>query len=472
MNIEAILESNLGAVVAPAGCGKTHLITEALSIKAKKPILVLTHTTAGVSALKSRLRRLSVPASNYVVTTIDGWSLRMANSFPSSCPITISPDNPRQFYPELRRVVFGALNSGAFHEIIKASYSRLLVDEYQDCDNNQHNIIVSLSKVLPTVIFGDPMQCIFSFAGPMPNWEQEVQREFPLLGTLNTPWRWNNAGAPEFGEWILAARDKLLREERLDLTNCPNHVLWNQLTGNVETDLVNRNNAQQRIINQNQADSFLVIGSSMNERSRHQYAQTSRSIQVVEQVQLSQVINAAEEFDRLRGINLVESILTTVSTMATNIEMARTLTRVNSILGGRNRQPPTPFEYALSNVAANNHRSDILMAIQEAERKDGARLYRRNAYIALKDTVSLSVSSPDKTMAESAMVIREQIRQRGDSRIPKRAIGSTLLLKGLEADHCLVLDANDRGMDRKHLYVALSRGAKTVTVFSRNGFIN
>ncbi|HCG7064333.1 hypothetical protein CGH81_10620 [Vibrio parahaemolyticus] len=472
MNIEAVLDSDLGSIVAPAGCGKTHLITEALSIRAQKPILVLTHTTAGVSALKKRLRRLSVPTSYYVVTTIDGWALRIANSFPASCPISASPDNPRQFYPELRRSVLSSLNSGGLHEIIKASYSRLLVDEYQDCDNNQHNIIASLSQVLPTVVFGDPMQCIFSFAGPMPDWQQEVQQRFPLLGTLGTPWRWNNAGAPDLGEWILDARETLLRRESLDLTDCPNHVLWRPLTGNAQTDLINQHNAQQRIINQNQTDSFLVIGSSMNERSRHRYAQSSRTTQVVEQVQLAQVITAASEFDRLNGINLVESILTTASTMATNVEMARTLTRVKSILGGRNRQPPTTFEQALSNVASSNERSDILTALQEVESKNGTRIYRRSAYTALKDLVSLSVSSPDKTMSESAMIIREQIRQKGDTRIPKRAIGSTLLLKGLEADHCLILDANERGMDNKHLYVALSRGAKTVTVFSRNNQIS
>ncbi|WP_239686084.1 PhoH family protein [Photobacterium swingsii] len=36
MNIEAVLDSDLGSVVAPAGCGKTHLITEALSIRPQK----------------------------------------------------------------------------------------------------------------------------------------------------------------------------------------------------------------------------------------------------------------------------------------------------------------------------------------------------------------------------------------------------------------------------------------------------
>jgi hypothetical protein len=52
MTVEAVLDSERGLIVAPAGCGKTHLITETLNINAGEPYLVLTHTTAGVAALK------------------------------------------------------------------------------------------------------------------------------------------------------------------------------------------------------------------------------------------------------------------------------------------------------------------------------------------------------------------------------------------------------------------------------------
>ena len=59
---------------------------------------------------------------------------------------------------------------------------------------------------------------------------------------------------------------------------------------------------------------------------------------------------------------------------------------------------------------------------------------------------------------------RESLRQRGDTRIPNLAIGSTLLLKGLEADHSLIIDVNN--MNSQNLYVALSRGAKTISIAS------
>jgi DNA helicase IV len=91
--------------------------------------------------------------------------------------------------------------------------------------------------------------------------------------------------------------------------------------------------------------------------------------------------------------------------------------------------------------------------------------------IALKESVSIAISSPTISVFEAASSVRERLRHQGDKRIPNRAIGSTLLLKGLEADHCMILDAQANGMNANNLYVALSRGAKTITIFSRNAYI-
>ncbi|WEF30286.1 UvrD-helicase domain-containing protein [Klebsiella aerogenes] len=59
-------------------------------------------------------------------------------------------------------------------EITTATYSHLLVDEYKDCNSEQHELACALSRLLPTVVFGDPMQCIFSFSGPMPDWNRTI----------------------------------------------------------------------------------------------------------------------------------------------------------------------------------------------------------------------------------------------------------------------------------------------------------
>jgi DNA helicase-2/ATP-dependent DNA helicase PcrA len=77
-----LLTINRGAVTAPAGCGKTYLIADALKRHRKtKPILVLTHTNAGVAALRGRLDAFGVPATRYRLATLDGWAMRLAATF-------------------------------------------------------------------------------------------------------------------------------------------------------------------------------------------------------------------------------------------------------------------------------------------------------------------------------------------------------------------------------------------------------
>jgi hypothetical protein len=470
MTVETVLGPELGLIVAPAGCGKTHLITETLKINAGKPYLVLTHTTAGVDALKQRLKRLGVPNSHFSVATIDGWARRIANMFPASCDVRATPDNPRVFYPELRRNVHNYVSSGHIAEIIRSSYSRLLVDEYQDCNADQHALICSLSDVLPTIVFGDPMQCIFNFGGPMPHWDNDVKSRFPVISELTTPWRWINAGAPDLGKWILNCRELLLHGRSIDLSSCPNYVYWNQLRGNAQIDNQNQSQAQYRIRNDNDAnDSLLVIGDSRNSRSRHNFASSSRGIEVVEPVDLSDVTDIATRIDNSTGEELSNQILASVSLMMTGVGKSSLIKRMPTILAGRNRTPATQVELAVKDVIESSDKSSIDNLLSTLELNADTRLFRRSAFSALKSAVSLSISDPTKTTKQAAEVIREQRRHQGDRRIPRRAIGSTLLLKGLEADHSLILDAG--AMNSHNLYVALSRGAKTITVFSNTNVV-
>jgi|SRR6476469_4295934 hypothetical protein len=57
-----LLSFSKGTVTAPAGCGKTQLIADSLKLHSSgKPVLVLTHTNAGKSALETRLAKATVP---------------------------------------------------------------------------------------------------------------------------------------------------------------------------------------------------------------------------------------------------------------------------------------------------------------------------------------------------------------------------------------------------------------------------
>src|SRR5271163_843668 len=166
-------------VTAPAGCGKTHLIAQALKRHSgPKPILVLTHTNAGVASLRGRLDQAGVPASAYRLATIDGWAMRLIGLFPGRSEITpdiLKLSNPKQDYPSIRDAAWKLLKAGHILDVLAASYARLMVDEYQDCSIPQHAIIYYAARTLPTCVLGDPMQAIFGWSGnELADWDEHV----------------------------------------------------------------------------------------------------------------------------------------------------------------------------------------------------------------------------------------------------------------------------------------------------------
>ena len=68
------------------------------------------------------------------------------------------------------------------------------------------------------------------------------------------------------------------------------------------------------------------------------------------------------------------------------------------------------------------------------------------------------------SLEEAVWVVRNRSRRLGRI-LPRCAVGTTLLVKGLEFHHAVVLDAD--AYDAKNLYVALTRGSKSLTVVSR-----
>jgi DNA helicase-2/ATP-dependent DNA helicase PcrA len=68
-----------------------------------------------------------------------------------------------------------------------------------------------------------------------------------------------------------------------------------------------------------------------------------------------------------------------------------------------------------------------------------------------------------QTLSEAAWTLRNNTKELG-RRIDQRVISRTLLVKGLEFDHSIVLNADE--LDTKNLYVAMTRGAKSLTVLS------
>ncbi len=147
--------------------------------------------------------------------------MRLVAMFPQRSAVASAVlllQNPGADYPAIRMAARHLLQSGHLNEVLAASYAHLIVDEYRDCNLVQHDLVTALSVVLPTCVLGDPMQAIFGFRGnQLVDWNTHVLPHFPAIGELNQPWRWTNAGKPEFGQWLLECRRILTAGGGIDL---------------------------------------------------------------------------------------------------------------------------------------------------------------------------------------------------------------------------------------------------------------
>jgi len=461
-----LLAIDRGTVTAPAGCGKTHLIAEAITRHAgAKPILVLTHTNAGVVALRGRLDRAGVPPKAYRLTTIDGWAMRLISTFPARSahdPALLRLANPGADYPNIRVAAINLLKAGHVNDVLAASYARLIVDEYQDCSIRQHALVAYAAQALPTCVLGDPMQAIFGFGTDnLAKWHEQVCAYFPLVGELDTPWRWINADAEPMGRWLLDVRGKLLRGEPIDIRMAPAAVKWVELDG---TEDHQRRLVAARVRPPNGDGCVLIIGDSTKPDSQRQFASQTPGAVTVEAVDLRDLISFARTFD-LAAPDALERLAEFAQGMMTNVGAADLLRRVQSLIRGTARNPPTDAERAaLGFVRAPSYRAAIDLLV-EIGREGGVRTHRPAVMRACIKALQLCGGTDGLSFHDAAIRTREQYRLVGRP-LPKRAVGSTLLLKGLEAEVAVVLDAG--ALNARNLYVAITRGSHALTICSQS----
>jgi DNA helicase-2/ATP-dependent DNA helicase PcrA len=465
-----LLAIERGTVTAPAGCGKTHLIADALTRHASvKPILVLTHTNAGVVALRGRLDRLSVPSKAYRLSTIDGWAMRLISTFPSRTahnPDLLKLAHPGTDYPNIRVAAAKLLKAGHINDVLAASYARLIVDEYQDCSIRQHAVVSYAAQTLPTCILGDPMQAIFGFgADDLAEWDEQVCAYFPLAGELTTPWRWINAGTEPLGRWLLDVRGRLSRGEPIDLRAAPDGVSWVELDG---TEDHQRRLRAARVRPPGRDGCVLIIGDSTNPDGQRQFASQTPGAVTVEAVDLRDLVSFARGFD-LNRPDALERLANFAQSVMRNVGAADLVRRVQTLMRGTARNLPSNVEaIALSFVRAPSHRAAIDVLV-EIGKEGGVSAHRPAVLRACIKALQLCDGTDGLSLHEAAMHMREQNRLIGRP-LPRRAVGSTLLLKGLEAEAAVILNAGS--LDARNLYVAMTRGSKSLTVCSRSPVLN
>jgi len=90
-------------------------------------------------------------------------------------------------------------------------------------------------------------------------------------------------------------------------------------------------------------------------------------------------------------------------------------------------------------------------------------IYRRELVGEMKRALKEQSLHRELTLREAAWTVRERTRHVG-RRLPRRAMARTHLVKGLEFDDTIVLNADE--LDAKNLYVAITRGARSLSILS------
>lgn len=447
--VEELFALGNAAVVAPAGHGKTEVIAKVAAMGRRA--LILTHTNAGVHAIRTRLKRLGVPHPKVAVDTIAGWSMRYAHSFPG---VARPPEGMPQGaqWDQLYRGATHALSVQAVRQVVEASYDRILIDEYQDCGGLQHELAISLSSIVPTLIFGDPMQGIFEFAGATLSWDGEIHKHFPLAGTLPTPHRWAEKN-PALGGWIAETREKLLRGESIDLADP--RIKYRETANAFDmTTLFEGIDGKE--------GSFAAI--HCNKSLCYRLAKAaSGGYQAIEEIAAIRLSEFAESWDRGTAgrLQAIKDLINDCFSIR-KADDGEDITPEEAII-------KAALEEAASALADGNGADAAAEVLTLSRKHPRWKLYRSELWRDAERAMAEVVSGRAENMATAAAIIRQRASMAG-RKLPKRTVSTPLLLKGLEFDHVVVPDAThftkERQAQAKLFYVAISRATRSLTISS------
>lgn len=469
LEFDRFLNTSPNLLVAPAGYGKTHTIASsvnALQSKGVSRILVLTHTNAGITSIREKFKKESVPQKGVTICTIAGFLQKIVHSLSKER----MPDGKDSdaFYAKLYEI---ALDLFQHNTILKTtllySYEHVFVDEFQDCNRPQYEIVKELCqwKVCVHMLL-DPLQTIFDFDTNHPNYldfESKCQSRTPeKIFHLDIPYRWRNANSPleRFVPiWRKTIQDALSQGlKSIDLSQLPG------ITYISDTPDYVRMKINYYV---NNSSSILVLHSlfhANNIKARGSIcASTGYRLRLIESIDHPDFYNVAAKIDEdLKNGSLVESIvydiMIAVGTSKTALE---TWIKPNRLVA---KHTDIALSTKLNDaVKLPSKKHAIIEALSILTSEIKLNVQRVELLADIKSAI-LSSETSGKTVRQEIERRRDLARVQG-RRLYGKVIGTTLLTKGLEADTVLLIKPselfrNDNGL--MHLYVALTRAVNRV----------
>jgi DNA helicase-2/ATP-dependent DNA helicase PcrA len=477
-------------IIAPAGHGKTEQIAD-LVIEAadEKKILVLTHTNAGISSLMKRFKKKKIKSDKYDIKTIDSLALTYSMAYPGTSEVKKVPTSSME-YEICRKGAIKVFSMSFLKSFVKERYSLLIVDEYQDCSKSQHEFIMKIAENIHCIVLGDPLQGIFSFGScDIVNWNN-IRMDFEVHPKkLLIPHRWNN-GAEELGKWIKETREKIINGEEI-LFNNPHIKVIKEENQNTKIKLI------FKILDDYEEVLIIIkdesLGGSLKKSIAEKFKGRLQIIDSLEFKPLFEFLKGLYSNDKMEVFNSIikfckicmtrtshfDSLITRKvkkiwedSKLISELRGERIRTRGDSeeVRGKQVNELYLIFLDVLEKTGVERAKLAILLMekiqriLKEYSPQDKGYIYRRDTWDSAKNSLNSYVTQNGKLdLVEYGRKMRH-----GKSFVGKgfsKVIGTTLLTKGLEFEH-VIIDSPEN-MEAKHLYVALSRARKKITILSQ-----
>lgn len=451
----------------PAGTGKTHLLGAAAAVATESGhrSLVLTHTNAGVDAIRKRLRQFGVPSAMVRVETLTSWAFTLSRSYADISGVTISdlPDwtQSKAYLEGASRVT----RSMAIANMHAASFEYLFVDEYQDCSLVMHDFVLALAAAIPkTVVLGDRLQGIFTFDGPMATWDQHILTNFPRHHVSVHPHRWSGHNT-ELGAWLLDIRKYLTPGNTFDFSHHNvNGLSFVQASGPATVAQIAH---QFRDFN----ETVVLLDKWAPDVAGHA-SRLGGSYTVMEDIsgnfmrELLKDVPASGD-PRIARWFAQFAKKCMIGLSGVDAPVLKRLAR-NETVSHYQRADISPVLAAFDELLANPTYEQVGVAAVAVQNTPGLRVYRWEAWNDTREALMRTSQDGGEPLDNLARVrdLLRRVGRRRESRIASR----TLLVKGLEYDHVIIADLS-KMTDPCNLYVALSRARKSITIIGRNASI-
>lgn len=458
--IALIQSKHNAAIVAPAGHGKTEMITDLVDkLPGKK--LVLTHTNAGVDALQQRMNRKNISKEKYYLSTISSFCMKWCDAYPQTAGVDSAvkmTDN--KYYPMVHAGAVRIFQNGWARRVIGTTYSCVIIDEYQDCVLVQHQIFVELNKTLPVYVLGDPLQAIFGFKEKLVSWKNLC---FEVTPIKTYPWRWEKTN-PALGQYLNDVRTQLLPGldgQRVRLSTAPNIGAVHRIGISALHD-----GSIYKIANQYESVLYIAkwepdtIAFSKGTGGLFQHDET-QSLKIL--YEASQLLDTDDGYARANTI--YDFIGECASGIATELKSYEGHIKDGDFDFSRIKKHPE-FGKRMTRLYKYHGHNDMMAILDWVKNEPGFRIHRRELFSEMQRSIrrARDLNIPIAQAAqEIRMIPGNQSKYAGFKRLASR----TLLSKGLEFD-CVIIDLSKVAQNASNryssteMYVAMTRAMKAI----------